>query len=81
MISIKFILNIASTMQDVQLELAKSDAILAGQGGPFVHKSSLTSFITQGLELEEQQYVSSSSLFLFSLMVASGASLHMRSLS
>ena len=73
-------MNIASTMQDVRLELAKSDAILAAQGGPFVHKSSLTSFITRGLELEEQQNVLPS-LFLLSLMEALGASLHMRSLS
>jgi len=47
-------------MQDVRLELAKSDSNLAAQGGPFIHKTSLTSFITRGLELEEQQYVSES---------------------
>jgi len=51
------IAHVESTMQEVRLELAKDDATSAAQGGIFIHKSSLTGFITRGIELEEQQYV------------------------
>ena len=53
------VLYIVTTLQDVRLELAKEDLALAAQGAISPHKTSLTSFLTIGLELEEQQYVQS----------------------
>ena len=54
-------LFLATTLQDVRLELAKEDSVLAtqlaAQGDISGHKTSLTSFLTTGLELEEQKYV------------------------
>jgi hypothetical protein len=51
-------LLVASTsFQDVRLELAKEDSISAAQGEISPHTTSLTSFLTIGLDLEEQQYV------------------------
>lgn len=45
------------TLQDVRLELAKEDSALAATGEISAHETSLTKFLTTGLELEEQQYV------------------------
>lgn len=46
---------IATTLQDVRLELVKEDTRLAAQGEISAHQTSLTSFLMTGLELEEQQ--------------------------
>jgi hypothetical protein len=42
-------------LQDVRLKLAKEDSVLAATGTISAHQTSLTSFLTIGLELEEQQ--------------------------
>jgi hypothetical protein len=42
-------------LQDVRLALAKEDTALAATGKISAHRTSLTSFLTIGLELEEQQ--------------------------
>jgi hypothetical protein len=47
----------ATTLQDVRLELAKEDADEAARGVLSPHKTTLTSFLTLGFDLEEQQYV------------------------
>lgn len=44
-------------LQDVQLELAKKDADEAARGVISPHKTTLTSFLSLGFNLEEQQYV------------------------
>ena len=49
----------ATTLQDVQFKLAKEDAEATEASLCSPHKVSLTEFLTKGLELEEQQYVSS----------------------
>jgi hypothetical protein len=41
----------------VRLELAQEDAANAATGVMQPHKSTSTSFLMKGLELEEQQYV------------------------
>jgi hypothetical protein len=46
---------LATTLQDVRLELVKEDLRLAAQGEISAHQTSLTSFLMTGLELEEQQ--------------------------
>jgi hypothetical protein len=48
---------LATTLQDVRLELAKEDTRLVAQGDVAAHETSLTSFLMTGLELEEHQYV------------------------
>jgi len=50
-------LSLATTLQDVWLELAKEDLALAAAGEISAHQTSSTSFLTIGLELEEKQYV------------------------
>lgn len=47
----------ATTLQDVRLELAKDDAASSAQGVISPHNITLTTFLTTGLDLEEQQYV------------------------
>ena len=42
-------------MQEIRFELAKEDAKEAEQGINPPHKTSLTSFLTKGFDLEEQQ--------------------------
>jgi hypothetical protein len=42
-------------MQEIRFELTKEDAVEAAQGINPPHKTSLTSFLTKGLDLEEQQ--------------------------
>ncbi|PPQ96654.1 hypothetical protein CVT26_010318, partial [Gymnopilus dilepis] len=44
-----------TTLQDVRLELTKEDAEDASNGIAAPHESSMTEFLTKGLELEEQQ--------------------------
>lgn len=44
-----------TTMQEIRFELAKEDAKEAEQGINTPHKTSLTSFLTKGFDLEEQQ--------------------------
>ena len=46
---------LATTIQDVQLQLTQEDAVEALQGIVSPHKTTLTAFLTIGLELEEQQ--------------------------
>jgi hypothetical protein len=46
-----------TTLQDVRLELAKDDAASSAQGIVTPHSVSLTTFLTTGLDLEDQQYV------------------------
>lgn len=46
-----------TTLQEIRLELAKEDANEAAQGIYPPHKTSLTSFLTKGFDLEDQQYV------------------------
>ena len=41
----------------MRLELTKEDADAVSSGIAPLHKTSLTEFLTKGLELEEQQYV------------------------
>jgi hypothetical protein len=48
----------ATTVQDVRLELAKEDAANSARGVVSPHEVTLTAFLTMGLDLEEQQYVS-----------------------
>ncbi len=55
---------LATTIQDIRLELAKEDANDATNGINFLHETTVTTFLTKGLELEGQQYVSILSLFL-----------------
>ncbi|KAF8231605.1 hypothetical protein L208DRAFT_1468141, partial [Tricholoma matsutake] len=50
------VISASTTLQDVQLELAKEESTSAAQGEVATHKTSLTTFLTTGLELEEQQY-------------------------
>lgn len=47
-------LFLATTLQDVQLELMKEDA---AEGAKSPHKVSLTSFLVIGMDLEDQQCV------------------------
>lgn len=46
------------TLADVKLELAKEEAADATRGIIRSHDTSASTFLTVGLELEEQQYVS-----------------------
>lgn len=48
---------LATTLQDVRLELAKDDAASSAQGVISPHRIMLTTFLMTGLNLEEQQYV------------------------
>jgi hypothetical protein len=48
---------LATTLQDVRLELAREEAAEAARGSTSPHKVTLTTFLTTALELEEQQYV------------------------
>jgi hypothetical protein len=50
-------LCLATTLQDVRLELAKEEAAEAAKGCTSPHKVTLTTFLTTALDLEEQQYV------------------------
>jgi hypothetical protein len=54
-----FLLNeiLATTVQDVRLELVKEDTANAARGVISPHKTSLTTFLTVGMDLEEQQCV------------------------
>jgi hypothetical protein len=47
----------ATTLQDVQLELVKDNAASSAQGVVSPHNVTLTTFLTTGLDLEEQQYI------------------------
>ena len=49
--------SIATTLQDVCLELAKEDGLEAENGAIAPHKTSATEFLVKGLEIEEQQYI------------------------
>jgi hypothetical protein len=51
----KFI--IATTLQDIRLELAKEEAAEMAAGVVPQHKMSLTGFLTTGLLLEDRQWV------------------------
>lgn len=53
---------LATTLQDVRLELAKEETRLVALGEISVHTTSLTSFLVTGLDLEEYQYVSLNSI-------------------
>ena len=46
---------LATTVQDVRLQLTQEDAAEAQRGIISPHKITLTAFLTTGLELEEQQ--------------------------
>lgn len=46
---------LATTVQDVRLQLTQEDAAEALRGIVSPHKTTLTAFLTIGLELEEQQ--------------------------
>jgi hypothetical protein len=48
-------ISLATTVQDVRLELVKEEANEAAHGILSAHKTSLSGFLTLGLELEEQQ--------------------------
>lgn len=50
-------LKLATTLQDVRLQLAREEAADAAQGNLPLHRTTLTSFLTLALDLEEQQYV------------------------
>lgn len=49
--------HLATTLQDVRLDLAKEDAAEAARGLITPHKMTMTAFLTMALDLEEQQYV------------------------
>ena len=46
---------VETTLQEIRVELAKEDAKEASQGINPPHKTSLTSFLMKGFDLEEQQ--------------------------
>ena len=46
---------LATTLQDVRLQLVQEEANEVARGIPSAHKTSLSGFLTLGLELEEQQ--------------------------
>ncbi len=48
-------LFVATTIQDIRLELAKEDANDTANGNSPAHETSVTMFLTKGLELESQQ--------------------------
>jgi len=48
---------LATSLQDVRLELAKEDAAEAAKGTTHANKMTFTTFFMTGLDLEEQQYV------------------------
>ena len=54
----------ATTLQDVRLLLAKEEAAQAALGTLPQHKTSLSSFLMTGFELEDRQYVELLLLFL-----------------
>ena len=57
-LELHFKISTETTLQEIRLELAKEDANEAAQGISPPHKTSLTTFLTKGFDLEEQQLVS-----------------------
>ena len=55
-IAFTYMLLLATTLQDVRLELAKEEAAEAARGRVSPHDITLTTFLTTALDLEEQQY-------------------------
>ncbi|KAI0245468.1 hypothetical protein BJV78DRAFT_1356698 [Lactifluus subvellereus] len=55
---------LATTLQDVRLDLAKEEAAEAARGHIFPHKVTLTTCLTMALDLEEQQYALDNLFFL-----------------
>lgn len=51
------LLYLATTLHDIRLELAREDAAVAAGGVISPHKTTPTTFLTMGLDLEEQQCV------------------------
>jgi hypothetical protein len=51
-----YISLLATTLQDVRLDLAKEEATEAARGRVSPHNATLTTFLTTALDLEEQQY-------------------------
>lgn len=49
--------NLATTLQDVRLELAKEEAVNAARGMLPKHKITLTGFFFAAFDIEEQQCV------------------------
>ena len=60
-------LLLATTLQDVRLELAREEAAEAARGRVSYHNITLTTFLTTALDLEEQQYAFDNSFCLMSL--------------
>ena len=56
-------MSLATTLQDVRLELSKEDEEVAKSGALALHKMSLMELLMKGLELEEQQYIPSCSWY------------------
>jgi hypothetical protein len=52
-----------TTLQDVRLVLAKEEAALAALGKISQHKTSLSSFLMTGFELEDRQCVAFECIF------------------
>lgn len=67
-----YILHLATTLQDVRLDLAKEEAAEVARGRVSLHNVTLTTFLTTALDLEEQQYAIGNS---FSFDVANPKSL------
>jgi hypothetical protein len=59
------VLPLATTLQDVQLELANKEAADVAQGAVSSHQITLMTFLTMGLDLKEQQYVAILSVSLY----------------
>ena len=77
--------RLATTWQDVCLALAQEEENEAQKGGPVVHTKSMLSFLTVGLDLEEQQYATftyihfSSSKFIIAILGALSSDTSMES--
>ena len=61
--------SLATTLQDVRLKLTKEDAAAAAKGAQSPHKTSVTSFLVMGMDLEDQQWVIYLSCVLYHLII------------
>ena len=59
----------SAVLINVRLELAQEDAVKTAMGVILPHKSTSTSFLIKGLELEEQQYVFFPMITVYGLLI------------
>jgi hypothetical protein len=57
-----YLLFVEETMTDVRMELAAEEGLQTSEGGNPTHEVSEAGFLLLGLEMEEQQYVTSAFL-------------------